>query len=237
MGEYNGREPCPYRILDDVGGAFAMGAVGGSIWHFVKGYRNSPRGAALFGGIEGAKMRAPITGGNFAVWGGLFSCFDCSLVAMRKKEDPWNSIIAGAATGGVLAARAGPRAAGKNALIGGVLLALIEGLSIFATKVFAPPPPTEEEMKQQALQDPTAPPIQPAFALPTLPPMSEIFASSDEGLGGDDGSFSPPPGAGGFAPPPDALQFSSDLAGGAPPPAEPETGSAARNLFSRMFGN
>lgn len=44
-------------------------------------------------------------GGQFAVWGGLFSTIDCSLVYMRKKEDPWNSIISGAATGGILAAR------------------------------------------------------------------------------------------------------------------------------------
>ena len=43
--------------------------------------------------------------GNFGVWGCLFSTFDCSLTAIRRKEDPWNSIISGAATGGVLALR------------------------------------------------------------------------------------------------------------------------------------
>lgn len=43
--------------------------------------------------------------GNFAVWGGLFSCFDCTFAAVRKKEDPWNAICAGACTGGLLAAR------------------------------------------------------------------------------------------------------------------------------------
>ena len=51
------------------------------------------------------KQRAPIVGGQFAVWGGLFSTIDCTLVYVRKKEDPWNSIISGAATGGILAAR------------------------------------------------------------------------------------------------------------------------------------
>lgn len=35
------------------------------------------------------------------MWGGLFSTFDCTLVAVRKKEDPWNSIAAGAMTGGL----------------------------------------------------------------------------------------------------------------------------------------
>lgn len=43
--------------------------------------------------------------GNFGVWGGLFSTFDCSLVYLRKKEDPWNAIMSGAMTGGVLSAR------------------------------------------------------------------------------------------------------------------------------------
>ena len=43
--------------------------------------------------------------GNFAVWGGLFSTFDCCLMGIRGKEDPWNSIGSGAITGAVLAAR------------------------------------------------------------------------------------------------------------------------------------
>lgn len=43
--------------------------------------------------------------GNFAVWGGLFSTIDCTLVHIRKKEDPWNSITSGALTGAILAVR------------------------------------------------------------------------------------------------------------------------------------
>ena len=43
--------------------------------------------------------------GNFAVWGGVFSSIDCALVAVRKKEDPWNSITSGALTGAILAVR------------------------------------------------------------------------------------------------------------------------------------
>ena len=43
--------------------------------------------------------------GQFAVWGGLFSTFDCALVALRQREDPWNAIASGALTGGILAAR------------------------------------------------------------------------------------------------------------------------------------
>lgn len=59
------REPCPDRIVEDLGtppyahlvvvlksslgGAFGMGCVGGFLWHFVKGARNSPRGERLHG--------------------------------------------------------------------------------------------------------------------------------------------------------------------------------------------
>jgi len=39
------------------------------------------------------------------VWGGLFSTVDCTLVYLRQKEDPWNSIASGALTGGLLSIR------------------------------------------------------------------------------------------------------------------------------------
>ena len=78
------------------------------------------------------------TGGSFAVWGMLFSCFDCTFTHIRKKEDPWNAIMSGAATGGLLAARAGLKAAGKNAAVGGVILAAIEGLQIVLARVLGP---------------------------------------------------------------------------------------------------
>jgi len=187
MGEYAGREPCPWRITDDLGGAFTMGAVGGTVWHGIKGFRNAPRGGYKFMGViptsglwhavDGFKSRAPVTGGNFAVWGGLFACFDCSLSAVRGKEDPWNSILAGAGTGGVLAARAGPKAAAKNAALGGVLLALIEGMVIMFTKAASPANPTAADFQTgpdgAPLQSGTAPPIM-------MPDFNTIFTSSDD---------------------------------------------------------
>lgn len=59
------------------------------------------------------------TPGNFAVWGGLYSSFDCALIAIRDKEDPWNSIGSGAITGAVLAARSGVKASLGAAVAGG----------------------------------------------------------------------------------------------------------------------
>jgi hypothetical protein len=95
----------PYVILNDFGGAFAMGAIGGGIWHGIKGARNSPRGERLVGSLSAIKARAPVLGGNFGVWGGLFSSYDCAVKGYRQKEDPWNAITAGFMTGGTLAFR------------------------------------------------------------------------------------------------------------------------------------
>ena len=75
--------------------------------------------------------------GNFGVWGGLFSTFECCLMGVRRKEDPWNAIGSGALTGAVLAARSGPSAAVSAAAIGAVLLALIEGVGIAITRMTA----------------------------------------------------------------------------------------------------
>lgn len=138
MEEY-AREPCPWRIIDDCGGAFTMGAIGGAVFQSIKGFRNAPSGInkRFLGSLMAIKQRSPIIAGNFALWGGMFSTIDCTLVHLRKKEDPWNSIISGAATGGILAARNGLPAMAGSAIIGGVLLALIEGVGIFFTRMSA----------------------------------------------------------------------------------------------------
>lgn len=153
MEEY-AREPCPWRIVDDCGGAFTMGAIGGGIFQAIKGFRNAPSGVSkrFQGSLAAIKQRSPIIAGQFAVWGGLFSTIDCTLVHLRKKEDPWNSIISGAATGGILAARNGLPAMAGSAFIGGVLLALIEGVGILVTRIqaeqFQPVQPTLEDPSQ-----------------------------------------------------------------------------------------
>uniref|UniRef100_A0A8C5W039 Translocase of inner mitochondrial membrane 17B n=1 Tax=Microcebus murinus TaxID=30608 RepID=A0A8C5W039_MICMU len=91
----------------------------------------------LRGSVNAVRIRAPQIGGSFAVWGGLFSTIDCGLVRLRGKEDPWNSITSGALTGAVLAARSGPLAMMGSAMMGGILLALIEGVGILLTRYTA----------------------------------------------------------------------------------------------------
>ena len=66
-------------------------AIGGALWHGIKGFRNSPLGERRIGALTAIKARAPVLGGNFGVWGGLFSSFDCAVKGIRKKEDPYNA--------------------------------------------------------------------------------------------------------------------------------------------------
>ena len=63
--------PCPYRIVDDFGGAFGMGCFAGCIGYFIKGFIilkisgcwYSPKKERLFGGVMLLKKRAPVLGG------------------------------------------------------------------------------------------------------------------------------------------------------------------------------
>ncbi|XP_031826910.1 mitochondrial import inner membrane translocase subunit Tim17-A [Nomia melanderi] len=148
MAEYS-REPCPWRIMDDCGGAFTMGAIGSGIFQSIKGFHNAPAGInkRLLGSVMAVKERSPIIAGSFATWGVVFSTIDCTMVHIRKKEDPWNSIISGAAAGGILSARNGLVAMAGSAFIGGVILALIEGLGICITRYSA------EQYKPLSLPD------------------------------------------------------------------------------------
>ncbi|EDW84753.1 uncharacterized protein Dwil_GK12968 [Drosophila willistoni] len=138
MEEYT-REPCPVRIVEDCGGAFAMGTLGGAFVNAIKGFRNAPSGLPrrLAGSFAAVRTRSALLGGNFAIWGATFSVMDCTMVYVRKKEDPWNSIMSGAATGGILAARGGVTSMLSSAVIGGILLALIEGVGIAVSRFSA----------------------------------------------------------------------------------------------------
>lgn len=125
------REPCPDRILDDMGGAFGMGALGGFLWHFAKGWRNSPKYEKFNGAMFSGSLKSPAVGSAFATWGGIFCAFDCTLAYARGgKEDSWNPVLAGAATGGVLSMRSGWKSCARNAAVGGVLLGIIEVVQI-----------------------------------------------------------------------------------------------------------
>lgn len=71
------------------------------------------------------------------MWGGLFNTYDCAVKGIRKKEDPWNAIIAGFFTGGSLAVRGGYRSMRNGAISCAILLAVIEGVSIGFNRMMA----------------------------------------------------------------------------------------------------
>lgn len=124
--------PCPGRIITDLGDAFSTGAVLGSLLYFAKGAYFSVRRERFRGGVQLLASRSPYLGGNFAMWGCIFSTTTCALTYFRNREDIFNSIIAGATTGFVLAIRGGLRNAFRSALIGGLFLAIIEiGMVIY----------------------------------------------------------------------------------------------------------
>ena len=70
-------------------------------------FRHAPRGwkNRWMGFTDGIRTRAPVLGGQFAVWGGLFAASDCTITHLRGKEDWKNSVLAGATTSGLLAIR------------------------------------------------------------------------------------------------------------------------------------
>ena len=76
--------PCPDRLLDDLGGAFGMGLTGGAVWHGFSGFFNAPKGQGLSGAADAIRRRAPLLGGQFAIWGGLFAAWECGLISGRN---------------------------------------------------------------------------------------------------------------------------------------------------------
>nr|CAB3499931.1 unnamed protein product [Digitaria exilis] len=148
------RNPCPDRIVEDIGVGLGMGALGGGAFHFAKGLYNSPSGYRLAGGATAMRMRAPGVAGGFAVWSGLYSTFDCAFVYARNKEDPWNSIAAGASTGGLLVLRRGLRASAVSAAMGAGLLALMEGAGILINRLNSLRPLPQPEYLPPVMETP-----------------------------------------------------------------------------------
>lgn len=138
------RQPCPYRVFDDVGNGFAMGTIAGSVWHMFRGAKNAPKGERLRNGFRTVRQRAPILGGNFAVFSGLFSGFDCILTRYRGKEDLLNPLAAGFMSGAMLAFRGGTGTMIKSGIVAGTLIGLMEVIALSMQNA---------QLKQQ-MQDP-----------------------------------------------------------------------------------
>lgn len=145
------REPCPWRIIDDAGAAFSMGAIGGSLFHGYKGAKNAPQGfiKRFYGATSTIRMNAAKTGGGFAMWGGMFSVVDCTMAHLRGKEDSLNSITSGALTGALLSIRQGKAAMILSGAIGGLILGLIEGVNLLLNRYQSQSIVSDQIMAQQ----------------------------------------------------------------------------------------
>ena len=125
---------CPHRIIDDLGSGFALGTTLGSIWYYIKGSYYAPKRQKIFGGIDLIRKRAPLLGGNFATWMGLFGFFQCLLVHVTEKDTHMNQAVAGALTGGLINIRGGWRYAMRGAISGGIFIGVFNIFEIVMVK-------------------------------------------------------------------------------------------------------
>lgn len=128
-------EPCPWRNVGDHGGAFSMGVIVGRTFRITKDSAMPPlefstNWEVLLMQWGSKPLRLEVALQLVEGTRRLFPTIDCDLVQLRGEEDPWNSIISGALAGAVPAARDGPLALVDSAMIGGIQLALIEGVGI-----------------------------------------------------------------------------------------------------------
>ncbi|GKE03047.1 hypothetical protein Tco_1391030 [Tanacetum coccineum] len=131
-------EPCPDRILFHTGCLFAIGAVGGTAFHFPKGLYNSPSGARFIGGAQAVRMNAPRVAGRFGLWGGLYSTLNCALAYARQKEDLWNPMLAGTAASGLVSMRKGFGPMARAAMGCAALFAFMDGMAITFERFMSP---------------------------------------------------------------------------------------------------
>ncbi|KAK3146952.1 hypothetical protein QOZ80_3BG0275700 [Eleusine coracana subsp. coracana] len=132
------------RFVEEVGDGYLLGLTGGSAYHFFRGLRNSPNGGRLAGAALAVRGNAPRVAGSAAAFWAVWSVFECGMIRARGKEDPWNTIAAGAAASGTVELRRGARAATRWFLGGADFFGLVEGGFIAVERFFAQLLPPEE---------------------------------------------------------------------------------------------
>uniref|UniRef100_A0A1I7YUH8 ATP synthase subunit n=1 Tax=Steinernema glaseri TaxID=37863 RepID=A0A1I7YUH8_9BILA len=79
-------------------------------------------------------MRSPVSAVQFAAWTGMFQTIECCMVAVRKKEDPLNTIVSAALAAGLVAVRYGPKVMAGSAALGGLIYSMIEAANLMSTR-------------------------------------------------------------------------------------------------------
>ncbi|CAL5006303.1 unnamed protein product [Urochloa decumbens] len=107
-----------YRLIDYVGDDILIGSSLGSPFYFIKGLYNSPGGGRLAGGVHAVHANVPLFAGRLAGRLAVFSAMGSGMsLARGRKEDPWNTIVAGTGTLGLVNLHRGAPAAARAALL------------------------------------------------------------------------------------------------------------------------
>lgn len=136
--------PAVERVIDTTGGAFGMGCIGGFLWHGVQSFRNFPKGQRLAGSLATASTKAPTLGGHFAQWAAVYSSVECVITQRHgtpNSRTAMDGIASGFFTAGILSARFGTKIAGRTAVVGGLVLAVVEAVAYSFRRTPHQPPP------------------------------------------------------------------------------------------------
>ncbi|CAO2188781.1 unnamed protein product [Urochloa humidicola] len=108
-----------YRLIDYVGDGILIGSYLGSPFYFIRGLHNSPRGGRLAGGVHAVRANVPRFAGMIAGRLAVFSVLESGMsLARGRREDQWNTIVAGTGTYGLdHLRRGGAPAAARGALL------------------------------------------------------------------------------------------------------------------------
>ncbi|CAO2206601.1 unnamed protein product [Urochloa humidicola] len=118
-----------YRLINYVGGGLMLGASFSSALHFTRGLRNAPSGGRLAGGVHAVRTNVPPVAGRCGGFVAAFWAVESAVCLARgRREDHWNSIVAGATTFGLYNARRGAPAATLCALVGAASFAGVAGI-------------------------------------------------------------------------------------------------------------
>ena len=86
------------------------------------------------GGIRNLKKRAPMLGGNFCAWMGLFGSFQCVMLYLTKRDTHINQVVAGGLTGATINIRGGYKYALRGGMQGAVFIGVFNIMEIFMNK-------------------------------------------------------------------------------------------------------
>jgi mitochondrial import inner membrane translocase subunit TIM17 len=116
------------RHIRYVGGGFLLGASGGTVYHLIRGLRGD---GGLAGGACAVRANVPRVAGWFGGYCAIFCALETAISRVRRSEDGWSSITAGAASMVVLNARRGAIVSAGAAVLGAAAFAVPMGIGWF----------------------------------------------------------------------------------------------------------